>query len=64
MRKQQLVHGSDILVDTTCLSELLAEPLELRLVRKEAVNFHWQATPRGNGCLTSPEWCASAPEAT
>ena len=65
LRKQQLVHGSDILVDTSCLAELSAvQPLELRLVRKEAISFQWQATPRGSACLTSPEWCVESEAAS
>lgn len=33
---------------------------ELRLVRKEAINFQWQATPGDLDCITSPEWCILA----
>ena len=37
---------------------------ELRLVRKEAINFQWQATPGDLDCITSPEWCILAESVT
>ncbi|CAK9017743.1 Putative E3 ubiquitin-protein ligase HERC1 [Durusdinium trenchii] len=64
VRKQQLVYGCDILPDTVCLAELgSSDKLELRLVRKEAINFQWQATVGDGNCITSPEWCLDSSEA-
>eukprot|EP00913_Durusdinium_trenchii_P027386 g25691.t2 len=36
---------------------------DLRLVRKEAINFQWQATVGDGNCITSPEWCLDSSEA-
>lgn len=37
-----------------------AERQEVRLVRKEAINFHWQATSMNADRISSPEWCTLA----
>lgn len=64
IRKQQLVNGCDILPETVCLAELCSTDfLEVRLVRKEAINFHWQATSMNADRISSPEWCLDSSEA-
>mmetsp|Transcript_22039 Transcript_22039/g.41518 ORF Transcript_22039/g.41518 Transcript_22039/m.41518 type:complete len:336 (-) Transcript_22039:29-1036(-) len=64
-RKQQLVAGCDVLRNEKSLSELTTSDfLELRLVRKEGIQLHWQAHlgPEDAYVVNGPEWGLEACE--